>query len=152
MLIFCLTEQQSWRSYANCCKRTKIGSGLMSTNSPLKKLSIDQKPIVLTCNASPFGIDTILSHILDSGTKCPIAYALYLLSPAEKRYSKLDKEALTVVFGVCKFYCYLWGRRFHCTVIYTTDTYFRESKSVPVIVSALLQRWVLTLSSYMYTI
>ena len=69
----------------------------------------DQKPIVLACNASPFGMGAILSHILDDGTEHPIAYASRSLSPAEKRYSQLDKEALAIVFGACKFHCYLYG-------------------------------------------
>ena len=28
----------------------------------------DQKPIVLACDASPFGIGAVLSHILDDGS------------------------------------------------------------------------------------
>ena len=113
----------------------------------------DQKPIVLACDVSPFGIGAVLSHILDDVTECPIAYASRSLSPAEKGYSQLDKEALAIVFGVCKFHCYLYGRRFllysdHKPLIHI----FGESKSVPVMVSARLQKWALTLSSYAYTI
>ena len=113
----------------------------------------DQKPVVLACDASPFSIGAILSHILDNGSECPIAYALCSLRPAEKRYSQLDKEALAIVFGVCKFNCYHYGRRFilhsdHNPLIHI----FGESKSVPVMTSACLQKWALTLSSYTYTI
>ena len=80
-------------------------------------------------------------------------YASHSLSPAEKRYSQLYKEALAIIFGVCKFHCYLYGRRFlmcsdHKSLIQT----FGESKSVSVMASACLQRWALTLSSYTYTI
>ena len=113
----------------------------------------DQKPIVLACDASPFGIGAVFSHILDDGTQRPIAYASHSSGPAEKRYSQLDKEALAIVFGVCKFHCYLYGRRF---LLYSDHKplmhIFEESKSVPVMASARLQRWALTLSSYTYTI
>ena len=63
----------------------------------------DQKPIVVACDASPFGIGAVLSHILEYGTEHPVAYTSRSLSPAEKRYSQLDKEALAIVFGLGNF-------------------------------------------------
>ena len=36
------------------------------------------------CDASPFGIGAILSHILDDATEHPDAYASHSLSPAKK--------------------------------------------------------------------
>ena len=65
----------------------------------------------------------------------------------------MDEEALAIISGVGKFYCYLYGRRFllysdHKLLIHI----FGESKSVTVMASTCLQRWALTLSSYTYTI
>ena len=113
----------------------------------------DRKPIVVACDASPFGIGAVLSHILEDGTEHPVAYASRSLSPAERRYSQLDKEALAIVFSVEKFHRYIFGRKFllysdHKPLIHI----FGESKSVPVMASARLQRWALTLSSYTYSI
>ena len=111
----------------------------------------DRKPIVVACDASSFGIGAVLSHILEDGTEHPVAYASRSLSPAERRYSRLDKEALAIVFSVGKFHHYIFGRKFllysdHKPLIHI----FGESKSVPVMASACLQRWALTLSSYTY--
>ena len=72
----------------------------------------DRKPIVLACDASPFGIGAALSHILEDGTEHPVAYTSRSLSPAERRYSQLDKEALAIVFGIGKFHRYIYGRKF----------------------------------------
>ena len=44
--------------------------------------------------------------------KSHIAFASRSLSPAEKNYSQLDKEALAIVFGVKKFHQYVYGRQF----------------------------------------
>ena len=72
----------------------------------------DWKPIVLACDASPFGIGAVLLHILEDGNKHPVAYASCSLSPGERRYSQFDKEALGIVFGVGKFHCYIYDRKF----------------------------------------
>ena len=82
-----------------------------------------------------------------------MAYASRSLSPAEQNYSHLDKEALAIIFGMGKFHQYTYGRKF---ILYTDHKplihIFNESKSVPVMASARLQRWALTLSAYSYTI
>ena len=70
----------------------------------------DTKPIVMACDASPFGVGAVLSQVLADGLEHPIAYASRSLSPAERNYSHLDKEALAIIFGVTKFHQYVWPR------------------------------------------
>ena len=113
----------------------------------------DTKPIIMACDASPFGVGAILSQILADGSEHPVAYTSRSLSPAEKNYSHLYKEALAIIFGIGKFHQYICGRKF---TLYTDHKplihIFNESKSVPAMASARLQRWALTLSAYTYTI
>ena len=61
------------------------------------------RQLVLACDAFQYGLGAVLSHIMDDGQEHPVAYASRTLTPAEKNYSQLEKEALGVVFAVKKF-------------------------------------------------
>lgn len=62
----------------------------------------------LASDASPYGVGAIISHVLPSGEEHPIAFA----SPSEKNYAQIEKEALSIIFGVKMFHKYLYGRKF----------------------------------------
>ena len=64
------------------------------------------KYIKLACNASTYVcLGVVLSHTLDHG-EYPVAFASRRLMKAKRNYSKIEKEVLTVVFGVKKFHEY----------------------------------------------
>ncbi|UYV77596.1 K02A2.6-like, partial [Cordylochernes scorpioides] len=101
-----------------------------------------RKPLVLACDASPFGVGAVLSHV-EEGT----------ISQTERRYAQIDKEALAIIFGISKFYKYLYG----CDFKIITDHkpllgIFNPNKPIPQMLSPRMMRWSHTLASYSYQI
>ena len=42
---------------------------------------------MLSCDASPYGVGAVLSHVMDNQSDKPIAYASCSLNTAEQKYS-----------------------------------------------------------------
>ena len=53
----------------------------------------------------------LYSHTCPDGSE-PIAFASRTLSPSERNYVQLEKEALSLILGVRKFHQYIYGRPF----------------------------------------
>lgn len=130
----------------------RLAKDALQANTLLVHFDPD-RPLLLSCDASQYGIGAVLAHVMENGQERPIAYASRTLNPAEKRYSQLDKEALAIVAGVKKFHDYLYGRHFTILSDHKPLSFlFREDKGVPLLASARVQRWALTLSAYNYSI
>ena len=107
----------------------------------------------LDTDASQYGIGAIISHILSFGEERPIAYASRTLSKSERNYAQIEKEAISIIFGVKKFHQYLCGRKFLLVTDHKQLTTLLGPKSgIPTYAAARLQRWALLLAAYQYDI
>ena len=88
------------------------------TSPPCLKFYDPNLPTRLRPDASQDGLGGLFerNHKTTGGDQWfPIAYASQALLPYEKNYAQIEKEILSIVFGVERFHEYLYGR--HFTVI-----------------------------------
>lgn len=110
-----------------------------------------KETLVLATDASPVGVGAVLSHIYKDGSERPIHFASQTLSPTQQRYSQIDREAYAIIFGVRKFYQYVYGRKF----ILVTDNkplaqIFAPNKGLPLMSATRMQHYAIFLSSFDY--
>ncbi|XP_053229110.1 uncharacterized protein K02A2.6-like, partial [Podarcis raffonei] len=125
---------------------------LLVSNSVLAHFD-ERLPVVLACDASPYGIGAVLGHQLPDGREVPVAYFSQTLNATERNYSQIDKEGLAIVKGVKKFHDFLYGWPF--TVV--TDHkpllgLFAPEKQTPQVLSPRVLRWSIFLASYQYAL
>ena len=147
-----LQTGRKWEWTRDCERAFKEAKTLVTSPTVLTHYN-PSLPVKLACDASPYGIGAVMSHVMDDGSERPIAFASRSLTKAEKNYAQIDKEALSLVWGVKRFNQYLFGREF--TLI--TDhqplmSIFSPQKGVPVTAAARMQRWALFLGGHQYKI
>ena len=141
-----LVKGKKWKWTQQCEDAVNKVKQLITSDIVLTHIN-PELPVTLASDASSFGLGCVLSHIMPDGTERPIAFASRTLNSAEKRYSQIDKEALSIVWSVKKFELYLVGR--HFTLI--TDhrpllSIFSPTKGVNSTTAARLQRYALYLA------
>ena len=107
------------------------------------------RPITLADDASSYGIGAVISQSAPDGTEESIAFAYKTLTSTEKNYNQVEKEALSIIFGVRKFHQYLSGPYFQLTTDHKPLlAIFSPEKSLPVMTLQRLQRWALIMMGY----
>ena len=106
-------------------------------------------PVQLACDASPYGLRSVSSHV----TERPVVFALLALTKSERNYAQIDKGAFGIVWSGKQLYTYLFGRLFTLlTDHHPLTSMVSPNKGIPVTTAARLQRNALFLSGFNYQI
>ena len=106
-----LRKGRAWKWNREQQEAFEEAKNLLQSADLLVHFNPDLK-LILASDASNYGIGAVLSHEMPDGTERPTGYVSRSLSPAERNYSTIDKEALAVVVGVKKFHQFLYGKKF----------------------------------------
>ena len=98
--------------------------------------------------ASSVGLGQVL--VQDQGRELRvISYASRTLSKIERKFSQTEREALGIVWSCERFHMYLFGQEFELLTDHKPLEFIFSSKSKP---CARVERWVLRLQPYNYTV
>ena len=147
-----LCKGNKWTWSAKCEEVFEQGKQALVTSPALAHFD-PTKPITLACDASPYGVGAVISHVETNGQERLVAFASRSLTKTERGYAQIEREALAIIFGVRKFHQYLYGRMFTLQ----TDqkplmTILGPKTGIPILAAARMQRWTLILSAYQYKI
>ena len=107
-------------------------------------------PTHIVTDPSPVGLGAILEQKQSDGEYRPLYYGSRKLTDTELRYSQFEREALGVYWACKRFYLYLIGIVFEILTDHKPMFSSLGAKSKPP--SARIERWLLKLQQYSYTI
>ena len=124
---------------------------LFKTNKVLKMFNPNHDTLLET-DSSGYGIGAVLMQRENSSAQwLPVQFCSRTLNDGERNYSNLEREALSVIFGLNKYRKFLLGKQF--TIRNDQQplrTLFAKFKKSPENCSARITNWALTLSQYNY--
>ena len=147
-----LTKDRLW-TWSHQCQAAFDGIKSVLCSDLLLTHFNPELEIVVASDASDYGIGAVISHIFPDKSEKAIAHAARSLTPAERNYGQIEKEALAIVFAVKRFHKMLYGH--HFTLL--TDhkpllAIFGSKKGIPAYTANRLQRWATILLAYDFNI
>ena len=136
-----------WNSSHDKCVNTVKN---LFKNNKVLKLFNSKLDIAIETDASSVGIGAVLMQ-KQGNVWFPVQFASRTLNAAEKNYSQIEREALSVVFACEKFKQFLLGSYFTIKNDHKPlQKLLGCFNNVPTNCSARLQRWALRLSQFKY--
>lgn len=116
-------------------------------SAPVLRFPNFGRPFVITSDASAEALGAVLSQVDEAGDR-PVAFASKKLTPAERRYSTIERELLGVVWAVEQFRPYVYGTNFQIRTDHMPLLWVEKLKET----SARITKWKERLAAYTFTI
>ncbi|KAI2645187.1 Retrovirus-related Pol polyprotein from transposon 17.6 [Labeo rohita] len=117
------------------------------TSSPVLRAPDFSCPFLLQTDASDTGLGAVLSQVQE-GEEHPIIYISRKLSPAERNYATVEKEALAIKWAVLELRYYLLGRKFTLVTDHAPLQWMARAKDT----NARVTRWFLALQDFHFEV
>ncbi|KAJ1134269.1 hypothetical protein NDU88_000722 [Pleurodeles waltl] len=132
---------------ANCQKAFEELKQAMCSAPVLKSPCYSKKFYVQT-DASELGVGAVLSQLNSEGQDQPVAFISRRLTPREKRWSAIEREAFAVVWALKKLRPYLFGTHFIVQTDHKPLLWLKQMKGE----NPKLLRWSISLQGMDYTV
>ena len=102
------------------------------------------KPFEVSTDASDYATSGILSQTDDHGKNCPIAFYSKKLSPSQRVWPIIEREAFAILEALNRFKTWVFGYKIHVYCDHNPLSYLTDTTPK----SPSLLRWALALQSY----
>lgn len=107
--------------------------------------------LLLVTDANSYGVGAVLSHRYPDGSERVIQSQTF--SATQQKYSQIDKEAYAIIFGIKKFFQFLYGNRFTLVTDHRPLVQiFSPTSSLPIYTAMRMQHYAIFLQGFNYDI
>ena len=91
-----LHKDTKWNRSSECQDSFSLAKETLISSKVLTHYTAT-RPIKLECND---GIGAVISHVFPDGSERPVAFASRTLTSSEKKYTQVEKEALSLILAL----------------------------------------------------